>query len=339
MAPAFVTDCRQTAKGNGSFTSPALIGLSPAGLLCYRGGRTIVKKSQEGEPMRTLITALAILTAALWLPLDAQQPPPPPNQQPQPPDPALAQQLNILLGVWENMLNGTETVYVEFNAQRKYNNVNGITRYYKGHAKFMKLAGGLVGALVFLQEVDREKRQPIPNKYELVICTGLDVYFVDPADKKVHHLAIANPKPGQVPDQGPLAFLFGMKKEEAQKRYQMKVTKVDGTYSYMDIEPKFQRDAREFTYARLAIFNKAIRTDTTNIPAFMPRQFYWVEPNKNENTWDINILQHNVPQKVLRTDFQKPPLQQGWKLEKMQAAPPQAAGGGQAGQPPNVVRN
>lgn len=301
--------------------------------------------------MRTLIAILAMLITGTWLPLAAQQLPPqappgqqqPPGQQPQPQNPqALAQQLDTMLGVWENMLPNTQTVLVEFNALRKYNNNGtGLVKRFHGQAKFMRLPDGLIGARVRLDELDQAGR-PIPDKYEEVVCTGMDVYFVEPQAKEIHHRQLPKQKVGQVPDQGPLAFLFGMKKADALRRYKMQVTMINESwYSYLEVRPKFPADEQEFTYARLVVMNRALQRQDRSIPAFMPREFYWIEPTQNENTWDITFIRQNDFARVLRTDFQKPPLGPGWKFKKMENGPPQANGGqpNNPGLPPNKVRN
>lgn len=286
--------------------------------------------------MRKLVLTLAVWTAGAWVPLFAQQPPSaPPAQQPSPNQAVLVQHLETMLGVWENMLPGTQTVYAEFKAFRKYNAQNGMIRTYNGQTKFMRLADGTIGARVFLRQLDNAGKEM--EKYELIICTGRDIYFVVPEEKTIYFQQLPVQKVGQVPDQGPLAFLFGMKKTEAKRRYKMDLTKKEDWYSYLNVWPLFERDAQEFTYARLVIMNQAVQTPQRNIPAFLPREFYWIEPNKNENTWDITFIRQNDPSRVLRTDFMKPPLQQGWQLKQMQQAPPAAAGNSQGGNP-RIVR-
>jgi TIGR03009 family protein len=295
--------------------------------------------------MRKLMLAVVVWTAGLVLPLRAQQPPQPPPQAPPPQSQAeLAQKLDVLLDVWERMLPSTQTVYAEFRAIRKYNAQRGIIRMFNGQTKFMRLADGTIGARVFLQQIDQTTGKIIPDKYELVICTGRDIYLVDPTDKVIYFQTLPAAKVGQVPDQGPLAFLFGMKKAEALRRYELQVEKFDNWYTYVHVKPKFERDAQEFHRARLVILNQAVNSQQRSIPAAMPREFYWIEPNQNENTWDIYTLRQNDPARVLRTDFMKPQLPPGWQLKPMPQAPPPVAGGPggtppAGGQPPRVVRD
>jgi TIGR03009 family protein len=299
----------------------------------------------EDKPMRKAAITFTLGLFLVGVPLAAQQQPPqaPANQQPAPDPAALMQQLETVLGVWENMLPTSQTVYAEFRAIRKYNSTTGMIKTFNGQTKFMRLPDGTIGAKVFLQEIDKTTGQPIPNKYELVICTGRDVYFVDPKEKIVYFQELPGAKVGQVPDQGPLAFLFGMKKVDAKRRYALEVKKFDQWYTYVDVKPVFPQDKREFIYARLAVLNQALMAqgNKTAIPAFMPRQLYWVEPDQNENTWEISYIRHNAPDKVARGDFLKPQMPADWKLKKMETAPPPAAMGGAGGQaqPPNVVRN
>lgn len=259
-----------------------------------------------------------LLTVGVCQPLAAQQAPAA--------DPALDKQLQTTLDVWEAVLPTAETVYVEFQATRKYNATSGLTKTYKGQAKFMRLPGCLIGAMVYLGELD-SAGQPLPDKYELIICTGREIYIVDPKTREVLYQEISAGKGGQVADQGPLSFLLGMKKPVALNRYQMKVQKMEGLYTHLGIWPKFARDAQEFQYAELAICNQTIQGKTTQIPAYMPRRFFWIEPNKNTNTWDIIVLRHNAPDKVKRTDFQRPQLAGDWKWKKIEPVPPPPAGG------------
>jgi TIGR03009 family protein len=120
-----------------------------------------------------------------------------------------------------------------------------------------------------------------PDFAEKFICTGTFLYQYFPAAKEIRRYELPKPKPGQVADDNFLSFLFGMKAEEARRRYVLNLAKEDSWYIYVDIVAREKADKADFNRARLVL----------NKDTFLPRQLWFEHPNGNETTWDIPRLQ------------------------------------------------
>jgi TIGR03009 family protein len=203
----------------------------------------------------------------------------------------------------------TVKLQAQFEATRKFNNFGGVVKSYQGLAKFMRLPDNAYGLLIQLVEKDQ------PQRYERYLCTGTHFYIFRPEEKTVYFHTLPPRKANEVPDQGPMSFLFGISADEAKKRYKMQITQQDEWYTYVQIEPLFPKDQVDFLYARLAVLNKPTRA----IPQYYPRQIYWVEPQKVEVTWDmVQLLQNESATQVDRRDFAAPQIPSGWQLKPIQ---------------------
>jgi TIGR03009 family protein len=137
---------------------------------------------------------------------------------------------------------------------------------------------------------------------EKLICTGTYLYQFVPAQKEIRAYEMPKPKPGQVADEGFLGLLFGMKSEEAKKRYTLTLAKEDQWYVYVDIAPRDPKDKADFAKARLVL----------NKDSYLPRQLWFEHANGNEVTWDIPQLKTGVT--LDRRLFDAPKAPEGWKL-------------------------
>ena len=127
-----------------------------------------------------------------------------------------------------------------------------------------------------------------------------------------------------------MSFVFGMKAEEAKRRYELSIQKPeDPNYWYLVVQPRFPEDKQEFSMARLVLLKQN----------YLPRQFWYMPPNGNSVTFDIPVLEPNS-RLVVATDFVKPNVPPGWKMENAPQPRPQgAAPVPPAGQPqPRVAR-
>ena len=106
---------------------------------------------------------------------------------------------------------------------------------------------------------------------------------------------------------------FGMKAEEAQRRYALTLAKEDTYYVYVDITPRFAADRAEFQRARLVL----------NKDNYLPRQLWFEHVNGNEVTWDIPRIQANGAG-IDRRTFDAPRAPAGWRLVMV---PPTGPGG------------
>jgi TIGR03009 family protein len=252
----------------------------------------------------------------------AQQPPQaiPPAGTPPPAvtlDPA-RNPLDAHLLRWEKEMKAVQTLLVQCTRTEK-NNTFQYTDVYSGEAKYMKLPIGATGQTENLASLYMQKQNK-PEVFERFLCTGTHLYQYMPQQKEIRVYQLPPPKQGQVGDDSFLGFLFGMKAEEAKRRYDMQLVKEDQHYIYLKILPRFPADKADFQEARLVLMR-----DT-----FLPRQLWFRQPNADEVTWDMPRIQSGVP--LDRKEFVPPQPPAGWRLVEQ---PARAAG---AETPPRVVR-
>jgi TIGR03009 family protein len=256
---------------------------------------------ESGEvPMKLGVTFLTLTTGLLGFASVLAQPPATPGAAP-----ASDQRLDELLRYWEQDAARMQMMVAEFKCTRKNKTFNK-TETYTGSLKFMR------------PEFARFEMSSVENpqtNYERFICTGSHLYVFRPAESTL----IAYPLParaagqsGQLPDDGPLPFISGMKADTAKKRYQIKITKEDQYYIYVDVLPNYPRDQQDFTYARLVILRSTM----------LPRQLFWVDPQNIEVTWDITrvLKDREAEGAVKREDFMKPEVPRGWQLKVSEGA-------------------
>lgn len=239
----------------------------------------------------------------------------PPRQPAQPvPAPAGNAKLDDVLAKWEREMQALHNLQAQCVRTTKDKTFQQ-TDVHEGVAKFMK-------PNLAMLEMQKKGKQGISEKY---ICTGKFLYEFVPQNKIIRVHELPETKPGQAAEDGFLGFLFGMKAEEAKKRYELKLVekdKEDPWYYYIDIVPKMPQDKADFARARL-VLNKQDMT---------PRQLWFEQPNGNEITWDIPKIDSQA--KMNRNDFTSPNVPTGWKLEQM----PRPAGD-RTDMPPRVIRN
>ena len=177
---------------------------------------------------------------------------------------------------------------------------------HNGFAMFMKSPGKdeTSRARLELKKVSK------PSIFEKYICTGTFLYEYVPANTTIRiHDMPKNNKGGM--QESFLSFLFGMSAAEAQNRYEMKhvvTNPPDKHYHYILIRPKTAQDKSDFTEARLSLLR------TNNLPA----QIWYLQPNKNEITWNFKNMQLDV--QIPLTWFQ-PDEPKGWKTERVLQKP------------------
>ena len=124
---------------------------------------------------------------------------------------------------------------------------------------------------------------------------------------------------GPVGDDNFLGFLFGLKAEEAKSRYDLRLSKEDQNWIYIDILPRLPADKADFQRAQLVL--------TQN--SFLPRRLWFEQPNGNEVYWDFTKLYTGV--QLQPQEFQRPVPEPGWQLVPVDL--PGAPGSG-----PRVIR-
>src|SRR5947209_2551335 len=186
--------------------------------------------------MRYLYLALCgLFTMGGFAP--AQQP----TQTPAAPalDPA-NNRLDTLLLQWESKMKSIETLSARL-VRVQEEKVFGSRETFEGQAKYMKPNLAILDL----------HRQDKPNVTEKYICTGPYLYEFNQAQREVRYHELPPPKPGQVADDNFLSFLFGMKAEEARRRYDLKLAGEDAHYFYIEVLPRFPADKADFQKAQM----------------------------------------------------------------------------------------
>jgi TIGR03009 family protein len=244
--------------------------------------------------MRKLWFALAGLVLGNTV-LLAQTPPPAA-------DPSQGKLDEVLLQ-WEKAMNKVASLHAvckRITLDKTYQT----TERFKGYAKYVKAGGAQQPsrAALYLEKEDNAKI------FEKLVFTGNTLYEYSVAHKliRVHELPPA--KPGQVADDNIIAFLFGMKAADAKNRYHITYVPPpanDKWYSYLKIQPRHAADKADFSEARLVLFN------TT----FLPRQFWFLQPNGNEVTYDFPTI--TSPANIPADEFATPRLPSGWQFARV----------------------
>jgi TIGR03009 family protein len=225
----------------------------------------------------------------------AQQPPATP---PASPPPAEEKVLDGHLQKWEEKMKDVTTLAAQLVRIDKNNTMGDVTKLV-GVAYYMKDGKGPTALNLAILELSPEGKKEFQERY---VCTGDFIYDFKPGQKEIRYYEVPKPKPGQVADDNLLSLLFGMKAEEAKRRYALKLAKEDQYYIYVDIAPRSAADRSDFQRARL-VLNKS---------TFMPRQLWFQHANGNEVMWDIPNLRTDV--KLERRAFDAPKAPAGWKL-------------------------
>jgi TIGR03009 family protein len=148
----------------------------------------------------------------------------------------------------------------------------------------------------------REDKREIFEKW---VCSGAAIYQYAPAQKQIIIHQLPAKKDGNVSDENFLSFMFGMKAEDAKKRYGLQITpgkENDQYYVYIDIQPREPRDKADFEVARLVLHKDS----------YLPRQLWFRHPNGDETTWNIPQAKSGV--QIDRREFQAPEAPKGWTM-------------------------
>lgn len=244
--------------------------------------------------MRCYGLVLAALLASL--PASAQQAQQPPAT---PPAAADTKALDDHLAKWEAAMKKVETLGAELTRIDKnpvYDDVQKLT----GVAYYLKTGSGPSAQNLALLEMRLDGRKEIKEKF---ICTGAYIYQFRPEQKEILYYQLPKPQPGQVSEENNLlSLLFGMKAEDAKKRYELKLDKEDANFIYVYISPRSAADKSDFEQARLVL----------NRSNYLPRQLWFRHGNRTEILWDIPNLK--VGANVPRQWFDAPQAPPGWKL-------------------------
>jgi TIGR03009 family protein len=247
--------------------------------------------------MRSFVFALAALLAAS---LTAQAQPPQTQPQPAPAD----KKLDECLLRWEQEMQKIQSLEVTLERTEKDKTFQ-TEKKFVGSARYMKDGTGPTARNLAMLEM---KEPGKPDIYEKFIYTGTFLYQFSPATKEIRAIRLTA-KQGQVGDDNFLTFLLGMKAEQAKQRYDLKVTREDQYYIYLDVVPRAAEDQAEFKRAQLVL----------NKDSFLPRQLWFEKPNGSTIVWGIPQL--NTKAKIDLKEFDAPSPPTGWKMVTVERQP------------------
>ncbi len=220
-------------------------------------------------------TAILILT----MPLAAQGPAP--ASQPS------SERLDQLLKAWEQKMTSIQSLATK--ASRT--DVHPLTKKpttFVGDAAFMKPNMARID-LTHQDEVGKKDEEK--TNFERMFCNGQYIYEYSPRDKLIiiHDI----PKSDPTADNMILAFLRGMKSDDAKKRFGMTMTKETEWYAYLYILPKSPADKQEFSAAQLTIWVKNPNQKGQPDLTMMPARLWYRQPNGKEVTYLFSDMQPN----------------------------------------------
>jgi TIGR03009 family protein len=232
----------------------------------------------------------------------------PPQAPPAQPQPQPEQMLDGTLLNWEKAM--TKLDRFEVTVRRTTaDKTFGSIETYEGSAKFLKSAQGQPSRAI-LEIVNKKD----PSKYEKFLYTGTFLYEWVPATKVLRIHDVPQAKAGQPGiEDNIVALLFGMKADDAKRRYQMSwrpdAENKNKYYHYVQIIPRTPADKSDFTEARLVLTSSD----------FLPRQVWYHQPNGNEVTWDFEKLKKNQEATISAQTFAPPQaLPKDWRVERVQ---------------------
>jgi TIGR03009 family protein len=223
--------------------------------------------------------------------------------------------LDALLVQWEQKMKAVETLSAKL-VRTKVDNTFKTTEVFEGKAQYMKPNLALLDLSMRGQ----------PTRFERYISTGTYLYEYNQGTKELRYHELPPPKPGQVADDNFLSFLFGMKADEAKRRYDIKFMGPgqDANYYYIEITPRTSADKADFQKAALALSKGTL----------LPRLLKFQAPNGDEIQWEIPSIESGA--RLNRQDFEKPQIPLGWK--PVRVARQDAGFDPQTNIPPRVVR-
>lgn len=137
------------------------------------------------------------------------------------------------------------------------------------------------------QKKDPETQQPYQlasGTDQIWICTGNMVLMMNPTEKEFEKFPIPAEMQGQNIVQSPLPFLFGMKAEDAMRRFELKLFgQNEGAY-FIDARPLLQMDSQNYSHARIVLDKETFVPTTVFLldpPGTLTTQYTFVDVKVN----------------------------------------------------------
>jgi TIGR03009 family protein len=224
--------------------------------------------------------------------------------------------LDALLAQWEEKMKAVDTISANIVRTRD-DAVFKNREIFEGTAQYMKPNFALL---------DLHMRGQ-PTRIEKYVSTGTYLFEYAQANRELRFHELPPPKPGQATgDDNFLSFLFGMKADDAKRRYDIKFIGPgqDQFYYYLEITPRSAADRQDFQKASVALTKGTL----------LPRLLTLDAANGDRTQWDLPKVEVGV--RLNRQAFDKPPLPPGWKMVRVARQDPQVDQSPNV--PPRVVR-
>jgi TIGR03009 family protein len=225
--------------------------------------------------------------------LPAGSAPAAPAIQPPPANPELDGYLNR----WEQEMQGFRTLALTL-ARVDEDKVLRSVSAYDGIAYFMKTGSGASARNLILLQTSPKGSKELADKF---VCSGTYLYYFDRGAREVQARELPRSRPGAMPDDNFLG-MFGLRADEAKRRYSLTLSKADANFIYIEVQPRFPRDKEDFERAQIVLNRKT----------FMPARLWYRQPNKTEVSWDI--VNSQVNGRMDQRWFDKPETPPGWKF-------------------------
>jgi TIGR03009 family protein len=239
-------------------------------------------------------------------PADAGKLPRPPA-----PDPlkveVISPELEKILKNWELTTSGFKKMTAEFS-RFKYDKTFEVEWRAEGKVAYEAPDKGnyvLNGVTIEKGDVSKKKSAKDGTPYTLKssdserwVCTGKEVIKINEKDKTDEKLPIPPDSQGENIMDGPLPFLFGMKADQAKRRYKLSLNKNTSKEEiWLDVIPRWQNDAANWSSAVVIIYAKT----------FQPKAVKLVDPTGAESVHLFKNIEIN-PKRGFFSDPFKPNL-------------------------------
>lgn len=172
---------------------------------------------------------------------------------------AVDPKLDALLKAWERKTAGIKTLHGE-HLRREFNNVFQVEKQSEGFFYFEAPDKGRIdmkgvvpkpGAVGRKQGANGQPFRLEAGMDQWWISNGQQIVVVDPPQKQFERMPIPPEMQGTNIVRSPLPFLFGMKAEDAKKRFQLTLAQESPEAAVIDVVPRTKVDAQNYSQARV----------------------------------------------------------------------------------------
>jgi TIGR03009 family protein len=150
----------------------------------------------------------------------------------------------------------------------------------------------------------------LKTRTETIICNQNAVWQYLYKGKQIFIFPLAKGQRQRALDEGPLPFLFNMKVQEAEARYEMSLEKEDEQYYVVKVLPKLQEDKESFKLALLYLEKKFL----------LPARIALLSPD-GKSSRDFQLpLEHQKPNAKVDDKIFQGGVFKDWKVQRNPAA-------------------